>query len=148
MTTIVFSNGVMAGDGRLSTDDGKIITDTYVKIRDCGGYIVGLTGAAAVFERVWQWFSSGADIKKIPEGEWEALVWHKATGKLAIIEYGGGDYIYINPEEHHAIGSGADLAKVALVCGKSPVDALNLIMAYNKDTGGTVVSFKCNKSGT
>lgn len=145
MTTIAFSDGVMAGDGRLSTDDGSIITDTYVKIRDCGGHIVGLTGTASVFEKVFKWFANGANLDKMPEGEWEALVWNKNEGTLAIIEEGADDYIFINPSEPHAIGSGAELARIAMVCGKNPVDALNLIKAYNKDTGGAIISVQCFK---
>lgn len=146
MTTIAFSNGVMAGDGRLSTDEGSILTDTYVKVRDCGKYIVGLTGSAACFEKVYKWFASGADLKKFPEGDWEALVWDKEHGTLGLIEYGASDYIYISPDEPHSIGSGAELARVAMVCGKTPEEALNLIMAYNKDTGGTIVSLRCSKT--
>jgi ATP-dependent protease HslVU (ClpYQ) peptidase subunit len=145
MTTIAFSNGVMAGDGRLSTDDGAILTDTYIKVRDCGKYVVGLAGTASSFEKVFKWFTSGANLQKKPDGDWEALVWDKAAGTLAILEYGSDDYIFINKNEAHSIGSGAEMARIAMICGKSPVDALNLITAYNKDTGGTVVSLKCSK---
>lgn len=146
MTTIVFANRVMAADGRLSNDMGTIITDSYCKVRKCGRYIVGLCGKASDFETVFSWFVDGADLQDIPEGDWEAMVWDRVNEKIGILEAEGANFIWIDKNEVHAIGSGAEIARIAMVCGKTTTEAISMTALYNKDTGGKITAIICDKT--
>jgi len=143
MTTIVFLNGVMAGDGRLSNDDGDILTDRYIKVRQCGRYVVGLCGAARHFDDVWQWYSTGRVRTKRPEGEWEALVWDSNTGCLFVHEADADSPIQIPADEPHSIGAGAGFARVAMECGKNAVEALEITKQFHSGTGGSITFVEC-----
>lgn len=143
MTTIAYRDGVMVGDGRLCADT-HILTDRYVKVRDCGKFIVGLAGNAESFEAVWKWYQNGCKVKSKPKGNYETLAYEKSTGKLHTYEIKGKSCVVLPSDEPAAIGAGADYARVAMGCGKSAVEAVKLAERFNSDTGGESTVIICN----
>lgn len=143
MTTIAYRDGVMVGDGRLCADT-HILTDRYVKIRDCGKFIVGLAGNAESFEAVWKWYKDGCKVKSKPKGDYETLAYEKSTGKLHTYEMKSKMCVYLPSDEPAAIGAGADYARVAMGCGKTALEAVKLSERFNSDTGGESTIVVCN----
>lgn len=133
----------MACDGRLSTDDGDIHTDSYVKIRDCGRYIVGLCGDAMHFEAVWKWYANGCKHKTKPPGAYSSLAFDKHTGSLHTYEMDADSCIFLPDGEATAIGAGANLARVALMCGKGAAEAIKIVEQFQSGTGGKISTLKC-----
>lgn len=145
MTTVAYRDGIMVGDGRLCADT-HILTDRYVKVRDCGKFIVGLAGNADCFEAVWDWYCAGCKGKSKPKGSYETLAFEKATGKLHTYEIKSKTCVYLPTDEPAAIGAGADYARVAMGCGKTALEAIKLAERFNSDTGGNPTIVVCTQT--
>jgi len=145
MTTVVYHDGVMVADGRLSSGS-FILTDNFVKIRDCGKHIVGLAGNADCFEEVWKWYSGGCKVNSKPKGHYETLAYEKATGSIHTYEMKSKRCVQLPSGESAAIGAGSEYAKVAMSCGKTALETIALVAQFNSDTGGKPTVVACSSA--
>jgi len=142
MTTVAYKAGVFACDGRIQSEDGTILTDSYNKVRDCGETIVGLAGVVNTFESVWEWAKQGYKEEDRPDGEYEALIYCKRTRKIKVLESEAVGFILLDADSFVAIGSGASGAMMAMQCGKTAKAAVEAVISRNSSSGGIVRTIK------
>lgn len=125
MTTIVYKDGVLAGD-RLITFQDQVFGESS-KVFLIKDYAVGLAGSLAVFPDFLK-FVAGEDFNKAvfdKEVSFDAVVIHRETKEITtyaknlIAEK-------IEKIEFIALGSGASIAKGALLMGATPSEAIKI----------------------
>jgi ATP-dependent protease HslVU (ClpYQ) peptidase subunit len=146
MTTVVFKDGVMAGDSRGNdVNIGNIIIPKVFRKKIKGKtYLFGVAGywdAALMFI---EWYKTrDKELKerliRLPgESGFDVLIWDGV--KLMYSD----EFMYLTEltEPYYAIGSGAAYAITAMDCGKSARQAVQMAMKRDSNTAGRVVSMK------
>ena len=126
----------MAGDG-LINDNGLICSRTHPKIVQLrGGRIVGCTGDIFAQSLFISFLERGGNFPNIRSNSFEALVLNP-DGDCYIYDGSGGSSKISTPQ---AIGSGGAAALVAMSCGKSPKEAVEIACRYDCFSGGEITS--------
>lgn len=136
MTTIACDGKTMASDSR---QIGSYIDPvTAVKIREFNNCLIGNAGDPAILGTFIHWLREGCDKSKKPdiqENEFLMLkdgeIYHYSK-ELNPIPVG-------NPA---AIGSGAKFAMTAMLCGKTPTEAVEIACQLDPYSGGEIQEFK------
>lgn len=142
MTTIAYRDGVLAGDTRITDDDGVITTGHLRKVcRLRNGTLLGFAGTIAKIHALIKQAQKNPDgvlTIKPDKDELEALLIYQ-DGKVMQLDPGGWAEV---KAKFYAIGSGDLPARVAMSCGLSAVEAVKKAMEFDSKTGGRVQSVK------
>ena len=139
MTTIATDGKTMAADTERHAR-AFILQQDAIKMFRINGVVYGVAGDPACAEKYLGWVRMGCpkETEPSPDGEWVVTfvrfgkIWH-VNSSLAPMEVGAP----------YAIGSGAEGAMAAMLCGKTPAQAIKIAMKLDGDTGGKVRTMKC-----
>jgi hypothetical protein len=135
MTTIAWDGTTLAGDKRATAGT---VHHTITKVRRGEtGNLVGYAGNCALGEQVFAWLCEGGErpdgqfdkndfcqvIEITPEGH---CLKHERYGSFRI------------EDPFFAVGSGADFALMAMACGKTAVEAVQLTGRFDTNTGNGI----------
>jgi ATP-dependent protease HslVU (ClpYQ) peptidase subunit len=135
MTTIACNQSLMAGDS-LAYDSDSGVKSRSIKLWRVGDVIIGGAGTAAGTELFAKWWKSGKKGDQPTKPEYKAIVLY-SSGKIEIwAEDGPGPDRVLEP--YTAVGSGAQAAMAAMLCGRSPVEAIRIASKIDLHTGGRV----------
>ena len=140
MTTIATDGVTIAADGR-QCSGSEVITDNGRKIIVRGGHIFAIAGGQAAAVAAIDWVLAGAihdEAPKAGEHGWRLIV---IDPNRRLVRY-TSECPY--PDEFYypqSFAAGADFARAAMLCGKSPAEAVQLVIDNNLETGtgGTVM---------
>jgi hypothetical protein len=138
MTTIACNQDEMACDSRTSFESGEFLTCDD-KIERVGDSLVGCCGNVESIFKFLAWFR--AQDRERPEfGEndnFTAVV----LNKRGIYYYGNTTYPSRVRDPHFVCGSGSMAAKAAMLCGKTPAEAVAIAIKCDKNSGGPVRNY-------
>ena len=144
MTTIAYKDGVLASDSFLVGGDGKIASTCYEKIWEHNGVIYGFSGYSKViddFKAIVRMPGSNSDRLIDIFNEGENLYWIEinSTG----VSYEGcvnksGNISKFELHGPHAIGSGGEIAKGAMMAGATAEEAVYIAGQIDVYTGGEI----------
>jgi ATP-dependent protease HslVU (ClpYQ) peptidase subunit len=141
MTTIVYRDGVLAADSRL-TQGGTIVHDKQRKIRRLAdGSIIAGAGALAKVQRWERWIARGRKGKK-PEGSFDAIL---LTSEKLLAWEDKGDPVELDRQQFYAWGSGSLAALGALHHGATAEEAVQCAIKVDCGSGGKVIRAKPKK---
>lgn len=143
MTTIVYKDGILAGDTQISSGNClKELVETKVfKVRD---YLVGIAGTYAYTKDLLNWVISDFAPDKRPQLLYDndtinAIV-VKDTGEVGVIE-GFRDVCWLSKKNKFTvIGAGGDIAIGAMEMGATAVEAIKIVSKHNSSTNSKVTS--------
>lgn len=132
MTTIAWDGATMAADKRANIG-GVRLTITKIR-RGRDGNLVGIAGAAALFEELFAWLCDGAprpdaqsekgDWAEVLEVDPEGRVWrHERLGRFLV------------EDRCYAIGSGGAVARAAMELGCDAAAAVRMAARFDTSTG-------------
>jgi hypothetical protein len=143
MTTIVYRDGVLAGDTQSS--EGYYKSAKMRKVFKVSNHLVGFCGDAAAIPPLKKWVRNGFS----PEEEMKKIAQHLSYSMLVIPQNGKVFYKYsdsINvfreefPKTHFkSEGSGSDVAIGALIMGATAVEAVKAAIQVDLYSGGNVM---------
>lgn len=137
MTVVIYSDGVVAADGRLCVDQ-MIITDSWVKIRELKnnlGY-VAFAGSIGYLEPMKEWIEAGA-IGPRPKHDESYSIVFGTDGVIREYEFDHG-FIINDPQYPRAWGSGTGYALAALHAGATPYEAIKIAAKCCNSVGGLI----------
>jgi hypothetical protein len=145
--TVVATNGQsMATDSRTCNGDIVLSDDAEKLTVAKDGSLVGCAGEAAACSLVREWFEGGEDLEAIPKfpqspdetgaSRFKALIL-RTDGR---VEFREACFTPVPIAAPAAIGSGGDLAVGAMLAGKSPGEAVRLVLPRITSCGGKVRS--------
>lgn len=137
MTTIACDGKSMAADG-LQSQNGMITGRRIEKLfLGPGGSIFGCAGASEAHHAFKAWIEANEPPERPDlKGEFEALQL-RPDGSLWCWE---GRLVPYRVEIPQSIGSGAPFAQAAMLCGKSPREALEIANQLDLASGGDIQS--------
>lgn len=133
MTTIVFSakHRTMAADKMIYTSHGKPIASRKIfKLDD--GSLLGISGKSILMTQLLCWANAGFAPDKIPPDQLNedkyCLLAHvtNVDGVIKIYRYENGPWPFELEQDFIVLGSGADAATAALMCDRSPAEAVKI----------------------
>ena len=138
MTTIVYKDGVIAYDSRM-TAGSMIYNDKYNKRINQGGVSFFLTGAVADHQTLVDMYLNKIPVRDL---ESQALVYDK--GVVYNIEADEGRFFItpLNKDDMEAIGSGSKYAYTAMDMGATAKEAVKMAMKRDTNTGGRIREVK------
>jgi hypothetical protein len=138
MTTIAVSRTEMACDSRTSWDGGDYLTCDD-KVERIGDALVGCCGNVDSIFKFLAWFRSQE--KDRPEfGDDDNFVAIVLTRK-GIFHYTNATYPSRVCDPFVAFGTGSMAAKAAMLCGKTPAEAVAIAIKCDKNSGGPVRNY-------
>mgnify|MGYP005810366565 CR=1 FL=1 len=139
MTTVVYTQGVMASDSSCWEDDTHAHPVRKIwRVHKC---LVGCAGLFADINAFVQWVKAGADEDDYPKLKSLSSIVVQPSGKVLAYEEAGPLPIEVQGA-YCAIGSGAAVALGALHQGATAVQAVRAARAHDKGTKGRIVSVK------
>lgn len=137
MTVIAWDGKTLAAD-RLSCSGAT--KGTVTKIFRCGGELLALAGSLSVGMEMLAWYRDGADVVKYPESNRNpdtgcSLILIRADGTAWKFESTPYPFRVLGLG---AWGSGDESAKVAMHCGKTAAEAVEITSLYNTGCGNGV----------
>lgn len=140
MTVIAWDGKTLAAD-KLSTNGSTKGTTT--KIFTHGNELLGVTGDLSIGLEVRDWYVAGAVPKDYPTGNREpgrgsSLIVVKPD--RSVWKYESSPVPFRVEDARCAFGSGDESAKVAMHCGKTAVEAVQIASLFNTGCGGGVDS--------
>lgn len=137
MTTIVYRDGTLAGDSRVTVAD-MVSTDKQTKVhRLRDGRLYGWAGGVEDAERLRIALRKG---QEPPRLENISALLIEVTGTIHLYE--GNIWIEQKGEPYYAVGSGAPYALGAMDAGASAIDAARIAIKRDVNSGGKVRSVK------
>jgi hypothetical protein len=137
MTTIACNREEMACDSRSSYDGGEFFTCDD-KIERIGDSLVGCAGKFSSIFKFLAWFrNQSAERPEMDDEDFTAVV----LNRKGIWIYDGTTYPSRVAQTSFAIGSGSQGAFAAMLCGKSPSEAVAIAIKCDKHSGGPVRQF-------
>lgn len=150
MTTIVFANNELSGDGRCTIGD-TVISDDIVKVYNINNRLVGFAGRYSSGLKFLEWFEEfdnanevqqqvpfvSVNIPELMEDEDFTGIVAYPEGYVMLFEGGKAFYEVQAP---YAIGSGADIALGALDQGATAEEAVKIACKRNVLSGGTITT--------
>lgn len=141
MTTLVYRDGVLAADSRITVGDTYL--DGWRKVRRISdGSLVGFTGSLPSGQAFIDWATNGFDGPP-PKGEYSGVL-ISSTGKIVEFE-DGSPIAFPKRSLFQAWGSGRQAALGALHMGATAVEAVKIANKINNTTGGRVHSLKLSR---
>lgn len=156
MTTIVYDNGVMASDGKMTLGDMVIKLDTE-KVFWINNHLVGICGRARAISTFVSWLQKMTDyhivnqevgdlVDLVPpvledDDGYTALV---VTPNRQVLMYEGNTPIDMGNDISMSVGSGSAFALAAMKAGASAEEAVKIACELDVYSGGeiTVVKFE------
>ena len=136
MTTIAYKDGVLAGDTRVSDDDGFVWTDSFRKVFKLkSGCLFGASGDTEGGEILLRALRRGITLPALPDGAEIAAVLILPDRTIHISE---GSIWLRWPEPFVAIGSGKKAAMGAMLAGADAQAAVAAGMKCDTYSGGHV----------
>lgn len=140
MTTIAASRESMACDSRTSFESGEYFRCDD-KIERIGASLIGCAGDVAMIFKFLAWFKNQEKERPEFDGDddkkFEALV----LNRDGIFYFYNSTFPQKVCEPTFAIGSGAMAAKAAMLCGKTPEEAVALAIKCDKHSGPPVRNY-------
>ena len=139
MTTIACSRREMACDSRSSFENGEYLTSDD-KIERIGDSLVGCAGTWPAIFKFLAWFRDQTRDRPDFSGDdddFTAVV----LNKKGIFVYDGSTYPCKVSDPFFVTGSGSMAARAAMLCGKSPAEAIAIAIKCDKNSGHPVRSF-------
>ena len=138
MTTIACSRTEMACDSRSSFDNGEYMTSDD-KVERIGDSLVGCSGSWSAIFRFLQWYRNQHTERPdfSDDSDFTAVVLHKS----GIWVFDGCAYPSKICDKSFAIGSGSMAARAAMLCGKTPAEAVAIAIKCDKHSGPPVRTF-------
>jgi len=150
LTTIVYKNGVLAGDGLMSLGDMIIKEDTQ-KVFWVNNHLCGICGRARAINTFVEWLQKHTDysivnqqvgdlVDLVPpqledDPDYSALV---VTPDKQVLLYEGNTPIMMGTDVPMSIGSGSCFALAAMKAGSSAEEAVKVAMSLDVYSGGTI----------
>jgi hypothetical protein len=138
VTTLACNRREMACDSRTSYGDGEF-TVCDDKIERIGDSLIGCAGNVESIFKFLSWFKNQ---------ERERPEFSESDSFSAIVLNKRGMYWFCNTtypskvcEPFFALGSGSMAAKAAMLCGKTPTEAVGIAIKCDKNSGGPVRTF-------
>lgn len=137
MTTIATDGKTIAADGR-ATRGWEIVADDVQKIFARNGCVYAFSGADGMYESLMAWHQSGHNPRDVPactvDGGWSMLVidWQGTRRFINEAPYP------CSVSQSYTMGSGRDFARAAMLCGKSPREAVEIAIRCDAASGGTI----------
>lgn len=135
MTVIAWDGHRMAAD-RMSSDEWVLRTVT--KIASIRGHLVGCAGNAALAREAIAWFERGADAGDFPSAlrdKDDGATVLVITPQRYVLMFQKSPYPIALLDDVQAIGSGADAALAAMLCGKSAPEAVGIAAMICRGVG-------------
>lgn len=142
MTCIATDGKRMAADSRMCTGQ-MIVSDEMEKMFHApDGSVVGISGDMGALPLLKKWFEEGCDLDSYPsvkrqdpdEPAFDALVLRPD----GTVEFLGETFTFTRYAVPAAIGSGSELAIAAMMCGRSPKEAVELAAVKVTTVGGRI----------
>ena len=155
MSTVVYKDGVMAADTRLTLGDEY--QEGILKIGQTEHFLFGWAGRVGGMIPYYDWIKECEQRSLVPESwydyaeanpvkeDWGTAMIADKDGKVWAISDSGLSVVRI-PRGWDAIGSGAEYAIGALLSGKDAGEAVAVAMQVDTGTGGKVNTFTMGKS--
>lgn len=151
MTTIVYRDGVLAADRRVSKCDVTIGGALKIhEVRSPGAGLLGWVacqGWAADGPTVAKWLQAWPDMGEAPKRVAACDVGGLFMLKSGEVFHIGGDAPFTHAAEFHAVGSGWEIATGAMAMGATAVEAVEVAARFDQGTGGGVDSVNADLSG-
>jgi ATP-dependent protease HslVU (ClpYQ) peptidase subunit len=137
VTTIAVNRKMMACDSKVTFgNEFATCSDKVVRI---GNELLGCAGDTAAILKFLEWFKTKGDQPEMDDSEkWEIVLLNKS-----------GIYLYINSfacfricDPIYTAGSGGMAARAAMLCGKSPTEAVRIAIKCDNSSGGPVRTFQ------
>ena len=138
MTTIACSRTEMASDSRTSFENGEFLTcdDKIERIGEC---LVGCCGNTDSIFKFLAWFRNQE--KERPEfSDGDSFI-AVVLNKRGIFYYNDSTYSSRVRDPFFTTGTGGMAAKAAMLCGKTPAEAVAIAIKCDKNSGGPVRNF-------
>ncbi len=129
MTTIVYRDGVLAADSRVT--EGTLIAGSVVKARRLGKILTAGCGNVTDMEAFYSWVAGGMQGECKIEGDGE--FWLIAPGQPLLIYESGKFLRLVSP--FYAAGSGGKVARGALGLGADALTAVRVAAAQDTGSG-------------
>lgn len=135
MTTIVYRDGVMAGDSQVTANYS--VTGHQRKVHRINGHLIGCCGKASEIQSFLNWWGEGRRKEDKPsiQEDFSALTVNK---KGDISQWDKTLVPYPKKEVYCAIGAGSDIAFGAFFQGANAVEAVDAAILHDVLTGGDV----------
>lgn len=135
MTCIAWDGRTLAAD-RLMCNG--CTSQSTTKIQRHGSELIGITGDLSIGLEVRAWYVAGADPALFPSSnrnpeKGASLIVVKATGEVWKFE--SGPYAFRVEGVFCAFGSGDEAALVAMACGKTAAEAVEMAAMFNTTVG-------------
>lgn len=141
MTTIVYRDGILAGDSRVTVED-MVSTDKATKVhRLRDGSLFGWAGGVEDAERLRLSLRKRQDPPKL---ECISALLIAPDGTISLYE--GNIWIEQKGERYYAVGTGAPYALGAMDAGASAVDAAKIAVKRDINSGGKVKTVSLRRS--
>jgi hypothetical protein len=136
VTTIACSRDEMACESLCTFGSESFVCDE--KVIRIGDELVGCAGDTDAIFKFLEWYRTKGERPEIDgEKRWEVVVLSKA-----------GIQVYVNSlypmnvrEKFYVAGTGSMAAKAAMLCGKSPTEAVRIAIKCDRNSGGPVRTF-------
>lgn len=138
MTTIAVDRKSMSCDSRSSYDDGEYFTCDD-KVERIGKSLVGCAGSHENISKFIEWFRDQS--KDRPDFGDDPMTAVELT-KDGIYVYSSTTYRSKVRDPFFAVGSGSMAARAAMLCGKTPAEAVAIAIKCDKNSGGTVRTYQ------
>lgn len=136
MTTVVYSNGVLAADRRI-TQGGEIVGDTYKKVfRTQDGWIGAWCGTVTDGYAFAEWAINTTREDMPPRGDYVGILINP-KGKVFEFEH-GKPLPATRRRKFYTLGSGGTAALGALYAGASVKKAVQVAQKIDSASGGGV----------
>jgi hypothetical protein len=146
MTVVAYRDGVMAADTRLTYDSAAARATKLVRLPDGG--VAGGSGLWSAAYAGLKWLAEGgsadtadtSEDRRLPDINEANILIARPDGSLWLLENRFPAYPLI--DKTAAIGSGAEVARLAMRLGKSAPDAVALVTGQDILCGGPVQSLE------
>lgn len=141
MTTVAWDGKSLAADRRV-TAAGTVVTEWTKVHKRSDGALIGVAGEMCTGSEFVRWFFTNDSEAPMPElkakvspDECAAIIIVDPDGEVRAYDRDGW---HVVESKRYAIGSGANLAQMAMRCGKSAARAVELAAEFDIYTGGEV----------
>lgn len=143
MTTVAWNEHTIAWDTLVTVGSEKYVHNNCEKVVIHKGRIFALCGDAGMLKKsLIPWWEKGHKPETAPDGEWEMIVISHDGVRLYNSENAHAE---VDTPHVFAIGSGGTAARAALLCGKTPEEAVAVAAQIDKGTGGPVCSARLHE---
>jgi ATP-dependent protease HslVU (ClpYQ) peptidase subunit len=138
LTTIVYRDGVMAADGRVTVGQ-LIVTDRCKKITKLSdGALFALAGEDQLEKPIIEWLEEAEGGVAPPQGKDFSAILVDTQGNLSVFTGSGDRFVPWDDIEYAAFGSGADVAYGALEMGATADQAVAASIKRDVNSGGSI----------